>query len=87
MKEPFQHGAINSVRLLKAVLCADCECISESRHEVCGVCGGRSLVNLGRLLGSAMQSEAEFDVTDPLISRELRTLVDSALPRPPRQLP
>ena len=87
MKEPFQHGAINSVRLLKAVLCADCECISESRHEVCGVCGGRSLVHLGRLLESAMPAEAEVSLSDPLISRELQTLVDSAVPRQPHRFP
>ena len=85
MKQLPYHRANNSVPLLKAVLCADCEYISESRSEVCGVCGGRSLVNLGRLLGSAIQSETEIDVSDPLINRELRTLVDSALPRPPRQ--
>jgi len=83
-----QHeGVVNSVRLLKAVLCADCECITESRSEVCAVCGGRSLVHLGRLLGSAMQSEAERCLADPVISRELQTLVDSALPRPPQRLP
>ena len=85
MKRPPQHRAINSVPLLKAVLCADCESISESRSEVCGVCGGRSLVNLGRLLRSAMESEARVDVKDPLINQELRTLVDSALTRPPGQ--
>ncbi len=74
--------------LLNAILCADCECISESRHDVCGVCGGRSLVNLGRLLGSAAQNEPEVDLTDPLISRELETLVDSAvLRRDPRRFP
>ena len=78
MKRPSQHRAINSVPLLKAVLCADCESISESRSEVCGVCGGRSLVNLGRLLRSAMESEARVDVRDPLINRPLATLVDSA---------
>ncbi|HYN14854.1 MAG TPA: hypothetical protein VES66_03585 [Terriglobales bacterium] len=83
MKRQLNCGVINSVPLLKAVLCADCECISESRYDVCGVCGGRSLVNLGRLLGSAMQSEAEIDVTDPLIGPGLETLVDSALPRRP----
>ncbi len=87
MKRPLNGGAINSVPLLKAVLCAECECITESRGEVCGVCGGRSLVNLGRLLGSAMQSEAEFDLADPVISRELQTLVESAVPRPPHRLP
>ena len=85
MKQPPQHRAINNVPLLKAVLCADCECISESRSEVCGVCGGRSLVNLGRLLGSAMQGETRIDVSDPLIHQELRSLVDSTPPRPPRQ--
>ncbi len=73
------------MHLLKAVLCTDCECISESRTEVCGVCGGRSLVNLGRLLGSAMQSEAGLGVADPVISRGLRTLADSARSRNPRR--
>ena len=84
MKLPLKRGVTPCVPLQNAVLCADCECISESRSDVCGVCGGRSLVNLGRLLGSAMQNEAEFDLTDPVIRRELQTLVDSALPRPPR---
>jgi len=87
VKKTFHRGAVHSVPLLKAVLCADCECISESRNEVCGVCGGRSLVNLGRLLGSAMQSEAEINATDPLISQGLRALVDSAVPRHSRRFP
>ncbi len=83
VKEPLERRSINSVHLLKAVLCTDCECISESRTEVCGVCGGRSLVNLGRLLGSAMQSEAGIGVTDPPISPGLRTPADSARKRNP----
>jgi len=87
MKRPYKRGVINSVPLLQAVLCADCECISESRSDVCGVCGGGSLVHLGRLLGSAMQAEAEVGLNDPLISRELQTLVDSAIPRQPRRFP
>jgi hypothetical protein len=32
-----------------------------------------------------MQAEADVDVTDPLISRELKRLVDSAVPRNPRR--
>jgi len=87
MKRPFKRGIINSVPLLQAVLCADCECISESRSDVCGVCGGGSLVHLGRLLGSAMQAEAEVSLSDPRINRELQTLVESAIPRQPRQFP
>jgi hypothetical protein len=87
MKRPLKRGVISCVPLQNAVLCADCECISESRNDVCGVCGGRSLVNLARLLGSAAQNEAKVDLTDPLISRELETLVDSAVLRHPRRSP
>jgi hypothetical protein len=87
MKRPYKRGVVNSVPLLQAVLCADCECISESRTDVCGVCGGGSLVHLGRLLGSAMQAEAEVGLNDPRINRELQTLVESAIPRQPRRFP
>ena len=87
MKRAIKPPTLNSVPLLNAVLCADCECISESRGQVCAVCGGRSLVNLGRLLGSAMQAEIDGDVTDPLISRQLESLVDSAFPQNPRRAP
>ena len=87
MKRPCNCGVPNSLPLQQAVLCADCECISESRSDVCGVCGGRSLVHLGRLLGSAIQEEAEVSLRDPLINRELQTLVDSAIPRQPRRFP
>jgi len=80
MRRPFKREIISSVPLMQAVLCADCECISESRNNVCGVCGGSSLVHLGKLLGSAMEAEAEADLNDPLIHRQLQTLVDSAVP-------
>jgi hypothetical protein len=86
MKRPLRRGVIDCVPLQNAVLCADCECISESRNDVCGVCGGRSLVNLARLLGSAAQHEAGVGLTDPLMSRELETL-DSTVPRQPRRFP
>jgi len=65
VKNPFKSVVISCVPLLKAVLCSDCECISESRNEECGVCGGRSLVHLGRLLGSARENEAEINCGRP----------------------
>jgi len=83
VKNPFKSVVISCVPLLKAVLCSDCECISESRNEECGVCGGRSLVHLGRLLGSARESEGEINVADPVITQELQSLVNSALPPEP----
>ena len=48
---------LNTVPLLNAVLCADCEVISDSSGEVCWVCGSRSLLNLGRVLGGSVGGE------------------------------
>jgi hypothetical protein len=86
MKWPIKPVLIHSVPLLNAVLCGNCECISESRNNTCAVCGGSALVNLRRLLGSAIQAEPDVDVNDPLISRELEMLVYSAVP-PRRRFP
>lgn len=65
-----QSGAprLNSVPLEEAVLCADCDVISDSNGEVCQACGSRSLLNLGRVLGS--------------IEGERATLVDTDVERP-----
>jgi hypothetical protein len=48
---------LNSVPLLEAVLCADCEIISNSAGESCEICGSRSLLSLGRLLGGCVDGE------------------------------
>ena len=48
---------LNSLTLENAVLCADCEIISDSVGEVCQACGSRSLLSLGRVLGGALGSE------------------------------
>ncbi|MGA2902254.1 MAG: hypothetical protein ABSD98_00360 [Candidatus Korobacteraceae bacterium] len=48
---------LNSVALLEAVLCADCEIISNSGGETCEVCGSRSLLSLGRVLGGCIEGQ------------------------------
>jgi RNA polymerase subunit RPABC4/transcription elongation factor Spt4 len=48
---------LSSVPLLEAVLCADCEIISNSGGESCEVCGSRSLLSLGRVLGGSVGEE------------------------------
>lgn len=48
---------LSSVPLLEAVLCADCEIISNSGGENCEVCGSRSLLSLGRILGGCIGSD------------------------------
>jgi hypothetical protein len=45
---------LNSISLQNAVLCADCDVVSDSPHDHCLVCGSRSLLNISRLLGGTM---------------------------------
>ena len=40
-----------AVPLHSAVLCIDCECVTNGLSDVCLVCGSRSLFSLARLLG------------------------------------
>ncbi len=40
------------VPLQHAVFCVNCETVSNSPHDICWVCGSRSLVSLSRMLGS-----------------------------------
>ena len=44
----------NAVALQNAVLCADCDCVSDSPHDKCLVCGSRSLFNISRVLGGSL---------------------------------
>jgi hypothetical protein len=37
---------LNAVALQNAVLCAECDFVSDSPHDQCQVCGSRSLVNM-----------------------------------------
>jgi hypothetical protein len=50
----------NLVRLQKAVLCANCEVISEGRNGRCAGCGSQSLLALSRVLGGAIEPELSF---------------------------
>jgi hypothetical protein len=53
MKKSEMEGArfLNAVALKNAVLCAECEVVSDSPHDTCLVCGSRSLVNMARMFG------------------------------------
>ena len=58
MDEGHKWGLeLNSVPLQEAVLCADCEIISNSAGDACEICGSRSLLSLGRLLGGCIDGE------------------------------
>jgi hypothetical protein len=52
----FPHNT-NLVRLQNAVLCANCELISEANNGHCVACGSQALLSLGKLLGGSVGAE------------------------------
>lgn len=42
---------LNAIALQNAVLCAECDVVSDSPHDTCQVCGSRSLLNIARMFG------------------------------------
>ncbi len=45
---------LNAVALQNAVLCAECDVVSDSPHDWCMVCGSHSLFNISRVLGGSL---------------------------------
>jgi hypothetical protein len=45
------------VRLQSAVLCANCEVISEGTNGHCAACGSQALLALSRVLGGSLASD------------------------------
>jgi len=62
--EASEKTEVNAVWLRNAVLCADCEVISDSPHDSCGVCGSRSLLNLSCALGGTLPVQRARIVED-----------------------
>jgi hypothetical protein len=47
----------NLVRLQHAVLCANCELISEANNGHCAACDSQALLSLGKLLGGSVGAD------------------------------
>ena len=48
---PERGRCLNAIALQNAVLCAECDVVSDSPHDTCLVCGSRSLFNIVSLFG------------------------------------
>lgn len=48
---------LNAVALQNAVLCAECDVVSDSPHDQCLVCGSRSLFNIARMFGGQLPKD------------------------------
>ena len=53
---------LTSIRLQNAVLCVDCEIVSNSAHDECSICGSRSLLSLQRMLGGALGDDRRVPI-------------------------
>ena len=62
----------NLVRLQKAVLCTNCEIISEGINSHCAGCGSESLLRLSGVLGGTIESQLALGIVAslPAVSSE-----------------
>ncbi len=54
---PERRRCLNAVALQNAVLCAECDVVSDSPHDRCLVCGSRSLFNIARMFGGNLPKD------------------------------
>jgi hypothetical protein len=73
---------LNAVALQSAVLCAECDVVSDSPHDICMVCGSRSLVNISRLLGGNLPEKRAVLIQEELV--EIKQQVVLSFPKPHR---
>lgn len=63
MKNSYLDGSVevgrplNAVTLQNAVLCAECDVVSDSPQDRCLVCGSRSLFNIARMFGGSLPKD------------------------------
>ena len=74
---------LNSVALQNAVLCAECDVVSDSPHDTCLVCGSHSLFNIARLFGGTLPKERVSLVAEEAAEIASSTAV-LTFPKPPR---
>ena len=72
---------LNSVPLQNAVLCAECDVVSDSPHDICLVCGSRSLFNIARIFGGKLPQERANLITQEVVEASSRDVV-MTFPKP-----
>ncbi len=74
---------LGAVPLQSAVLCVDCECVTDGRSDECLVCGSRSLLSIARIVGGTLSREADGCQKDKnVVLYDLEITVDLKLIEP-----
>ncbi len=76
---PERGRCLNAIALENAVLCAECDVVSDSPHDTCLVCGSRSLFNIARMFGGNLPQNRTALV--PSETMEVRHEVVLSFPR------
>ncbi len=66
---------LNAVPLQNAVLCAECDVVSDSPHDTCMVCGSHSLFNVARIFGGKLPRERAALIRSTQVDPEKTELV------------
>ena len=66
---------LNAVPLQNAVLCAECDVVSDSPHDTCLVCGSRSLFNIARMFGGQLPKKRANLVVRGVVEMPAREFV------------
>jgi hypothetical protein len=82
---PQRPRFLNSVPLQNAVLCAECDVVSDSPHDICLVCGSRSLFNIARIFGGKLPQERTNLITDQDEARSREVVLTFPKPHRPRR--
>ena len=78
---------LNAVPLQNAVLCAECDVVSDSPHDVCLVCGSHSLFNVARVFGGNLPKERATVITQQPEEAPRETVLVFPKPHRPRRRP
>lgn len=83
---PERARVLNAVALQNAVLCAECDVVSDSPHDQCLVCGSRSLFNIARLFGGNLpKKRASLIAHEPIEVASRDVVLTFPKPHRPRR--
>jgi hypothetical protein len=80
-----QTRVLNAVPLQNAVLCAECDVVSDSPHDVCMVCGSHSLFNVARVFGGNLPKKRATVITQQPAETPRETVLVFPKPHRPRR--
>ena len=72
---PEKGRVLNAVALRNAVLCAECDVVSDSPHDQCLICGSRSLFNIARMFGGSLPRDRASLIASEVLETTQREIV------------